>query len=204
MEPVVEEQQEEDPRDPVLPAALKLFAEKGFFNTSLTEIADAAGLKNTSALHHLFKTKQAIASALYASILDSLSISIDDIKRNNQKPSEQLRAIVDLLFNLAEEAPDVIRLLLNIGVNEILPGEKPIIESAPFLKIHKIFVLGVKSGEIRNLDPMLLHAYFFGIINNTLLFILTGVLQKQSESYHSQAWLAAWNSIAKNKTPDSL
>ena len=196
---VVEEHQQEHPRDLVLLTALKLFAEKGFFNTSLTEIADAAGLKNTNAIHQFFKTKQAIAGALYANILDSLSISIDDIKRKNAKPSEQLKGIVDLLFNLAEEAPDVIRVLLSINMHEILPDEKPVIESAPFLKIRKIFISGVKSGEIRNLDPMLLYAYFFGIINNTLILIATGVLKKEPESYHSQAWLAAWNSIAKNR-----
>ena len=69
--------------DEILLAALKLFAEKGFFNTSLTEIAETAGMKSSSAVYHHFKNKQAIATQLYANILDSLSISIDNIRRRN-------------------------------------------------------------------------------------------------------------------------
>lgn len=184
----------------ILLAALRLFAEKGYFNASLTDIADAAGLKTTSAIYHHFKNKQMIASALYANICDSLSISVDDIRRRNQKSSEQLRGIVDLLFRLADEAPDVMQFLLFLNINEILPEEKPLLETAPFVKIIKIIQAGIKTGEIRNLPSHLCFAYFFGIINSTLRLVLTGVLDRKADAYHSQTWLSAWNSIAKTKT----
>lgn len=184
-------------QDEILLAALKLFAEKGYFNTSLTDIAEAAGVKGTSGIYHHFKNKQMIASALYASIFDSLNISIDDIRRKNQKPSEQLRCIVDLLFKLADEAPNVMRLLLVLNINEILPDEEPLLETAPFAKILKIFQAGAKNGEIRNLAPQLCFAYFFGIINHTLRMVLIGALDRKADTYQSQSWLAAWNTIAK-------
>jgi AcrR family transcriptional regulator len=184
-------------QDEILLAALKLFAEKGYFNTSLTDIAEAAGVKGTSGIYHHFKNKQMIASALYASIFDSLNVSIDDIRRKNQKPSEQLRCIVDLLFKLADEAPNVMRLLLVLNINEILPDEKPLLETAPFAKILKIFQAGAKNGEIRNLAPQLCFAYFFGIINHTLRMVLIGILDRKADTYQSQTWLAAWNAIAK-------
>ena len=72
-------------RDDVLLVALKLFAQKGYFNTSLTDIKEACGLKTTSGIYQHFKTKQSIAEALFDNILDSLSISIDDIRRRNRK-----------------------------------------------------------------------------------------------------------------------
>jgi AcrR family transcriptional regulator len=184
-------------QDEILLAALKLFAEKGYFNTSLTDIAEAAGVKGTSGIYHHFKNKQMIASALYESIFDSLNVSIDDIRRKNQKPSEQLRCIVDLLFKLADEAPNVMRLLLVLNINEILPDEKPLLETAPFAKILKIFQAGAKNGEIRNLAPQLCFAYFFGIINHTLRMVLIGILDRKADTYQSQTWLAAWNAIAK-------
>lgn len=184
-------------QDEILLAALKLFAEKGYFNTSLTDIAEAAGVKGTSGIYHHFKNKQMIAAALYESIFDSLNVSIDDIRRKNQKPSEQLRCIVDLLFKLADEAPNVMRLLLVLNINEILPDEKPLLETAPFAKILKIFQAGAKNGEIRNLAPQLCFAYFFGIINHTLRMVLIGALDRKADAYQSQSWLAAWNTIAK-------
>jgi AcrR family transcriptional regulator len=186
-----------DAQDEILLAALKLFAEKGYFNTSLTDIADAAGVKGTSGIYHHFKNKQMIASALYANIFDSLNVSIDDIRRRNPKPSEQLRAIVDLLFRLSDEAPHVMQLLLVLNINEILPDEKPLLETPPFAKILKIFQAGAKNGEIRNLAPQLCFAYFFGIVNHTLRMVLIGALDRKADAYQSQTWLAAWNAIAK-------
>jgi AcrR family transcriptional regulator len=192
-----ETQEKGETQDQILLAALKLFAEKGFFNTSLTEITELAGVKNTNVVYQHFKNKQAIAAQLYANIHDSLNISIDDIRRKNQKSSEQLRGIVDLLFKLTDEVPDVMGFLLALRLDEFLPEEKPMLESPAFVKIQKIIQAGIKAGEIRNIDPWLAHAYFFGIINNTLRMVLAGALNKNAEAYQAQVWLAAWNVIAK-------
>lgn len=184
-------------QDEILLAALKLFAQKGYFNTSLTDIAEVAGIKNTTAIYQYFKNKQMIAAQLYASIFDSLNISVDDVRRRNQKSSEQLRGIVDLFFKLADDAPDVMQFLLIIKLNEFLPLEQPIMETAAFVKMIKIIQSGIKAGEIRNIDPLLAHAYFFGIVDSTLRMVLTGALDKKADTYLSQTWLAAWNTIAK-------
>jgi len=184
-------------QDEILQAALKLFAEKGYFNTSLTDITEAVGIKTTSGIYQHFKNKQAIASALYGNILDSLSISIDDIRRRNRKSSEQLREIVDLLFKLTDDAPNVMRFLITLKVSEFLPDEKPLLATAPFLKIKKILQAGIRDGELRSLEPLLAYTYFFGIINQTLKLILTGDLNKAADSYQSQAWLTAWNTVVK-------
>lgn len=183
-------------QDEILLAALKLFAEKGYFNTSLIDIKEAAA-KTTGTIHQHFKTKQMIAAQLHANILNSLSVSIDDIRRTNEKPSEQLRGIVDLLFKLADEAPDVLRFLLVLNVKEFLPEAKSLHESAAVMKIINIIEAGIKEGEIRNITPQLGYAEFFGIIDNTLRLVLTGFLDRKADFYQSQAWLAAWNTIAK-------
>ena len=183
--------------DEILLASLKLFSEKGYFNTSLSDIKDAVGIKTTSGIYQHFKNKQAIAEALYSNVLDSLSISIDDIRRRNRKSSEQLREIVDLLFQLTDEAPEVTKLLLLVNIREILPEEISLLETAPFNKIKRVIQNGIKDGEIRSIDPLLAYTYFFGIIRHTLSLVLTDDLPKDADSYQSQAWLAAWSSIAK-------
>jgi AcrR family transcriptional regulator len=184
-------------QDEILLAGLKLFAEKGYFNTSLIDIKDATGIKNIGIIQQHFKTKQMIAAQLYANILDSLNISIDDIRRKNEKPLEQLRGIVDLLFKLTDEAPDVMRFLLILKIDEFLPEARPLHDSAAFVKIIGIIEAGISAGEIRNITPQLGYAYFFGIIDNILRLVLTGFLDRKADVYQSQAWLAAWNTIAK-------
>jgi AcrR family transcriptional regulator len=190
-------QTKSDVQDEILLAALKLFAEKGYFNTSLTDIKDKSGVKTTSSIYQHFKNKQEIAEKLYGDILDSLSCSIDDIRRRNKKSSEQLREVVDLLFGLTDAAPEVMQFLLLVNVNEFLPDAKPLFETAPFDKLKRIFQAGIKAGEIRYIDPLQAYAHFFGIVNQTLRMALTGVLDKKPEAYQSEAWTTAWNAIAK-------
>ncbi|WP_019866659.1 TetR/AcrR family transcriptional regulator [Methylovulum miyakonense] len=181
----------------ILIAALKLFAEKGYFNTSLTDIAEASGVTAVSAIYQHFNNKQSIANKLYENILDSLNVSIDDIRRRTQKSSEQLRGVVDLFFKLTDDAPSIMQFLLVMPVNEFLPEQKPLFETSAFVKILKIIQSGIRAGEIRNIDPLLANAYFFGIINSTLRMVLSGELNKKADAYRPQTWLAAWNVIAK-------
>ncbi|MGR8998088.1 MAG: TetR/AcrR family transcriptional regulator [Gammaproteobacteria bacterium] len=190
-------QSKADTQDEILLAALKLFAEKGYFNTSLTDIAEAASIKNTSVIYQHFKNKQTIAAQLYSNIFDSLNSSIDDIRRRYQKSSEQLRGIVDLFFKLTDDAPDIMKFLLILKLNEFLPEEKPVFETPAFVKISKIIQSGINAGEIRNINPLLVNAYFFGIINNTLRLVLAGALDKKADAYLAQTWLTAWNAIAR-------
>ena len=184
-------------QDEILLAALKLFTQKGYFNTSLLDIKDAADIKTTSTLYQHFKTKHVIAARLHENILNSLSVSIDDIACKNEKASEQLRSIVDLLFKLTDEAPDVMRFLLILNINEFLPEAGALHESSAFVKIIKIIEDGIKAGEIRNITPQLGYAHFFGVIDNTLRQVLTGFLDKKADFYQPQAWLTAWSAIAK-------
>ena len=184
-------------QDEVLQAALKLFAQKGYANTSLSDIKDAVGLKTTSGIYQFFKTKQAIAETLRENILDSFSISIDDIRRRNRKASEQLREIVDLLFKLTDDAPEIIQFLLFMKAEDFLPEASPLLETPAFSKIKRIIQNGIKEGEIKAIDHLLAYSYFFGIINQTLNLVLNKALPKSADSYQSQAWLAAWGCIAK-------
>ena len=134
---------------------------------------------------------------MYVDIFANLNESIDEIWLKNDKPSEQLRGTVDLLFKLTEDAPDVMRFLLNMKFNEFLPDEKPLQETPAFCKIYKIIQAGITNGEIRNIDPMMAYIQFFGIVNTTIQGILAGVLDKKADTYLLQTWLAAWNGIVK-------
>ncbi len=190
-------QKKNETEDEILRCALSLFVSKGYFNTSLSEIAQAAQLTKTQEIYDYFESKQQLAATLYNSIIDSLSVSIDEIRRRNKKASEQLHSLVNLLFKLTEEAPNALRFLLTVNATEFLPQEKLFLQTPAVNKMLKMIQLGINNGEIRSLSPMLIYGYFFGIINTTLELILNGTLDKKSELYQSQAWLAAWNAIAK-------
>jgi AcrR family transcriptional regulator len=181
----------------ILLVALELFTRKGYYKTALTDIAAALALPDTLPVYQHFNDKQSMAVQLYDTILDSLSVSIDEIRRKNEKPSEQLRGIVDLLFSLTDEAPAVMRFLCVLKHDEFLPEITPLHQTAAFVKINKIIQAGIKAGEIRSLDANLISAQFFGIILGTLRAVLNAELDKKADVYLSQTWIAAWNVVAK-------
>jgi hypothetical protein len=82
-------------------------------------------------------------------------------------------------------------------ISEFLPDAKPLHESGPFIKTIRIIEEGITAGEIRNITPQLGYAHFFGVIDNTLRQVLTGFLDRKTDYYQSQTWLAAWNTIVK-------
>ena len=185
-------------RDEILRSALNLFVHQGYLNTSLTQISQAACLSQTQEIYLYFDCKQELATELYNSVLDSLSVSIDEIRRRYKKSAEQLHSLTDLLFKLADEAPNVLRFLFEINATDFLPANsKPYLQTPAVNKMLKMIQLGINNGEIRSLAPMLIYSYFFGIINTTIELILNGTLEKRTQLYQSQAWLAAWNTIAK-------
>lgn len=185
-------------QDEILRAALSLFVRKGYLNTSLSDIAQAAKLSQTQEIYLYFSSKQELAVEVYNTVLDSLSVSIDEIRRRYKKSAEQLHSLVDLFFKLAEEAPDVLRFLFEVNADDFLPADaKRYLQTPAVNKMLKMIQLGINSGEIKSIAPMLIYTYFFGIINTTLQMILNGTLDKKSELYQSQAWMAAWNTIAK-------
>lgn len=188
----------DETQNEILRAALSLFVKKGYLNTSLFDIAQAAKLTQTQEIYLYFSSKQELATEVYNAVLDSLSVSIDEIRRRNKKAAEQLHSLVDLLFKLTDEAPDTLRLIFEINANEFLPADsKRYLQTPAVNKMLKMIQLGINNGEIKSLAPMLLYTYFFGIINTTLQMILNGTLEKRAELYQSQAWMAAWNTIAK-------
>lgn len=191
-------QKNDETQNEILRVALNLFVQNGYLHTSLSDIAHGAQLTQVQEIYLYFSNKQELATEVYNTVLDSLSVSIDEIRRRNKKASEQLHSLVDLLFKLTEEAPDTLRFLFEVNANEFLPVDsKRYLQTPAVNKMLKMIQLGINNGEIKSLAPMLIYTYFFGIINTTLQMILNGTLEKRIELYQSQAWLAAWNTIVK-------
>src|SRR5262245_10972114 len=85
-----------DTRQEILDAALELFSDKGYFGTSMREIARAVGVRE-SAIYHHFVNKEALLNALMS---DAGEERLHRFERDLERWSElQAR---ELLTNLAE------------------------------------------------------------------------------------------------------
>lgn len=185
----------QEPRDEIMQAALKLFTEKGYFNTSIADIRRQADV-STSTIYHYFKNKESIADALFLDVLQSLNDSIEEIRTKTNNTFERLRAIVELFFTLAKEAPEVMRFMVCIRHHEFLLDRPPLSLSRPFQQLTRIMQEGIRAGELRRMDPVVANACFYGTIVQMVQLHLDGVLERLLDWYLLDTWTAIWRALS--------
>jgi AcrR family transcriptional regulator len=85
-------------REELLAIAAKLFAERGFKNTTVRDIADAAGILSGSLYHH-FDSKESIVDELLDSFQQELWREYDAIEASDRTPRGKLEAVVRTSFD---------------------------------------------------------------------------------------------------------
>src|SRR3954471_15219690 len=89
-------------RDELLQIAATLFAERGFRNTTVRDIADAAGILSGSLYHH-FDSKESMVDEILRDFLDALFASYRAIVAQQLGPRATLEAIVVASFEALDE-----------------------------------------------------------------------------------------------------
>ncbi len=89
-------------RDELLAIAARLFAERGFKNTTVRDIADAAGILSGSLYHH-FDSKEAMVDELLDSFQTALWEQYDAIEASDRTPREKLEDVVRVSFDAIDQ-----------------------------------------------------------------------------------------------------
>jgi len=84
-------------RDELLQIAAGLFAERGYRNTTVRDIADAAGILSGSLYHH-FDSKESMIDEIMQSFQAELFAGYDEILASKQPARDKLEAAVRLSF----------------------------------------------------------------------------------------------------------
>ena len=89
----------------IIDTAREIFIEKGFTDTSMSEIAAKVGM-NRPGIHYYFRTKDRMFQAVFGNIVLSFIPQIKDIIQNKEKPiSQRIREIVDAYYRVFKENP---------------------------------------------------------------------------------------------------
>ena len=99
------------------------------------------------------------------------------------------------MFDLTEQAPDVMRFLLLSRHQEFLFDDELQGSSPPFSKIKDILDAGIKTGEIRRVDATLIDSCFQGVLARTIELRLDGTLEKPLNRYFNDVWSMIWNAV---------
>jgi AcrR family transcriptional regulator len=88
-----------DTHDRILAVALHLFAERGYPNTSLREIAEHLGVTK-GALYFHFKTKEDIVTGILRGYLDGLNVLLDEAAARPATPGGREQLLQDFAEHL--------------------------------------------------------------------------------------------------------
>src|SRR5688500_7831144 len=83
----------DEQRDAILRAAARLFRERGFAETGMRDIADAAGLSAAN-LYHYFDGKHALLVYCQDRALDRMLDSVASARRASRSASDRLRVVL--------------------------------------------------------------------------------------------------------------
>ncbi len=182
-------------RGRVLDVALQLFSTRGFFNTTVQDIAREAEVSIGSIYHH-FQDKEAIGRALYDHLVARMANALDAIAKTHTTAHDQCRAVVELLFQLAEEEPALMAYMLHTQHQEFMPGQAPVCSSQPFTQMRAMVAAGMETGEIRPMDSLVAATTLFGGPLRMISLRLDKILEIPLQRYTNPVWEAAWRAIA--------
>jgi len=188
----------EQTQQQVLSATLQLFTQKGYFNTSVRDIARESQVSIGSIYHH-FKDKEGVASAMYNGLLERMTETLEDVQRGNSSAHDRCRAVIEILFKVTEDEPQVMEFMMYSKHREFLPDEKPICSAQPFVLMREMVAQGIESGEIQDLDLMVASSCLYGGAIRMITSRLDGIIEKSLLEYVDSVWSCSWRSIAANK-----
>jgi len=153
-------------RQAILDAALDLFADKGFFGTSLRDVAAAVGVRE-SALYNYFKSKEALFEAL---ILADQHTKIEQLTATADGPMSDARAVLEALaITSLERFADprhekLFRILMSDGLRLARSGRINLFERMGDgrERLHAVLRRLIREGWLRDADPQLLAFAFTG------------------------------------------
>jgi AcrR family transcriptional regulator len=93
-----------DKADAILTAALALFAERGFYGTTVPEVAERAGV-GAGTIYRYFESKEAIVNALYQKWKQQLAVSLMGAFPFDAPARAQLDHFVGAAFQFARQYP---------------------------------------------------------------------------------------------------
>src|SRR5437879_12066461 len=192
-------------RERLLDAALKLFAEKGFAETTVEDITNAADVGKGTFFNY-FPSKDHILLAFGEMQLGKLQEAINIARRTNEPMPQLLRALGTRMTQEPTRNPAIMRALLQAYLSTTSVREAMIDLQNRVHALHtQMIQLGQQRGEIRSDLPAADIAYVFRqtIFGTLLIWSLYGdaTLHSRIESAFNVLWSGLVPRSAPTKSP---
>jgi len=188
----------EERRGGIISASLKLFAEKGFYITTIPDIAEKVGM-SVGNFYNYFTSKDILAKELVMYISEYLGRKIRDINEKDISTEKKIYEIVSMYFNMANEKPEMIEYFLRVYLsNREVFGEGcegMICVSSFVTEIMILFEEGVSSKDLHNQDFFSAFGLFMGYLGGMVFLFGEKILSEPLECYKESISQNIYNAL---------
>lgn len=160
-----------DGRSRILQAAFPLFAERGFYGVSISDVAESAGLVK-SAIYHHFANKEELYIAVLTDVCNRVNTKMEACARGKDWKTRLHNAVATLAKEIGPGS-----YLLNVileGVSHVTVNDSHVtVDALVVLRETLLSVLtreiknGIAAGDLRPLDPFMISVGLIGLIAST-------------------------------------
>lgn len=186
----------------ILEAGEKLFAKKGFYPTTMEEVAGAAGLaKGTIYLH--FNDKRDLFFSIIEKKLDILLEKIEKEMRKHEFPSQRIKLAIGIHLKFLEENRDFFKIMqalpesLKQEMERKLKG-RVIEKQSRYVEIlDQLIRKGIRNQEIKSLDSRKLAVILVGMMHSLTIYWISHKEKGSLSQDDSLVWQVFWEGIKK-------
>ena len=176
----------EQKKEQIMLASLNLFASKGFYNTTIPDIALSLKM-SVGNMYNYFKSKDLLAKEIIKFVSSYFGKKIRVINEQEISTKEKTRKIVEIYFQTAVMKPEMIDYFLRIylSTREVFKDgcEGMICVNEFVTEIMIYFEEGVKCGDLRDQDFFNAFGLFMGYLGGMVFLQGENVLPKELNEY---------------------
>jgi len=150
-------------------AALRLFSEKGFHNTTITQVSQAAGL-GKGTIYWYWRSKEELAFSLVEDMLRDFVLIIEAAKDAGGPVAERLERLVAEVGELYYRETDYLRLLWKFRADRSYIFSRDYTDkvSSYYMRMREaledLLEQGIRGGEFREMDTKRMAFILIGIV----------------------------------------
>jgi AcrR family transcriptional regulator len=176
----------EEKKEYIMQTALSLFAKRGFYNTTIADIAKEMGM-SVGNMYNYFPSKESLAKELLIWTSNKFAEEIRKINNMHISSKAKIRKIVELYFKKAVEEPELVDYFMRVYLSnkEIFANgcEGMLCVSSFVTEIMMFFEDGVRKKELKNQDFFAAFGLFMGYIGGLAFLNKENILGKPLSEY---------------------
>ncbi len=188
----------EERKTTIISAALQLFSERGFYITTIPDIAKKVGM-SVGNFYNYFNSKDILAKELIIYISEYLGRNIRVINEKESSTEEKIYEIVSMYFNMADEEPEMIEYFLRVYLSnrEVFgDGCEGMLCVSPFVtEMMMFFNDGVECGKLHNQDFFSAFGLFMGYLGGMVFLFGEKILPEPLEWYKESISQNIYNAL---------